>query len=264
MRHDALAFDYGHGGFVGGKYQTNGKRYRFTDHGNFEVYEGQINRIVAAAIWGQIGAVGRDGHDVPRVFDVVAGREVDPFHHLHKLDTAAELCPYDVNLSHRVHYANRAWERYRAPLISVHTNAAGNTSAGPSKAPRGISVFTSPGDTASDKIADQLIEAFKVMEKDGGLPVRRGDWSDGDGDHEASFYMLTKTKGPAVLVEGGWFTNWADVSLLGSWRGVSRLAAGYVLGLTGEEPRATLREDRWGEKLPEFEPMGDLTVRGWL
>ena len=220
---DACALDYGHGGFVGPVYQTAGKRYRFTDHA-FEAYEGKINRAVYRMIRHLMARTCAD----PLLVDVVQGG----------LERRAGLpLQYDVSLQSRVEWANQAWEAYGAPLVSIHTNAAGNADHGRSKSPRGISVFTSPGDTESDRIASRLVAAFKVMEKDGGLPVRPGDWSDGDPDHEARFYLLTKTRGPAVLVEGGWFTNWQDVSVLNTHRGLDRLAAGYVLGLVGEDVR---------------------------
>lgn len=227
---EAWCLDYGHGGTIDGVYQTKGKRYQF-DEGTLAL-EGVINRMVARALVGVLF----DTLDPPRVFDAVAGHEFDDA----QADARRYVCPYDVPLDTRITWANRYWRTYRAPLVSIHTNAIGNESQGPSLPARGISVFTSPNDTQSDEIATRLFEAFEVMEGVGGLPVRRGDWSDGDPDHERRFAVLTKTEGPAVLVEGGFFTNLDDVRFLHTWHGQWLMASGYALGMTGRLPM-----DRW-------------------
>ena len=59
-------------------------------------------------------------------------------------------------------------------------------------------VHTSLGQTLSDDLATRLCEAAKVW-----LPRHRlrTDYSDGDPDFEAGFYILNKTMCPAVLTE---------------------------------------------------------------
>ena len=238
------AIDYGHGGLVDGAYQTAGKRYTFTDNDNYTVYEGVLNRIVASMVIHKLPPM--VGGRRVRLFDVVAGVEIslEDGWAIDMLDGTGlydprRLCPYDISLEHRIAHANRAWREYRAPLISIHHNAAGNSSRGPSRAPRGVSVFTSKGQTASDDLAERMLDAFTEMESRGGLRVRPGDLSDGDRDHEAAFSMLTRTHGPAVLVEGGWFTSYEDMRLLGSPIGLDRSASAYVLGMTGADTART-------------------------
>jgi len=104
-------------------------------------------------------------------------------------------------------------------VLSIHTNAVGNVIAGPSRAARGITAFTSPGKTDADGYAKAIHQQVVAN----GLRARH--------PREANFYMLRETRAPAVLVEGGFFTSAEDVALLRD-RGYRRkLAACYVQGL---------------------------------
>ena len=127
----------------------------------------------------------------------------------------------DVSLTDRVRFADRI-ERDaharggRSLVVSVHSNAAGSSDLlrmGGGSDASGISVYTSIGQTDADTVADALYDAYLA---DPQMPfrVRRGDFSDGDRDHEAGFYVLRKTVAAAVLVEGGFHTNLADARRL--------------------------------------------------
>ena len=99
----------------------------------------------------------------------------------------------DVSLVERVRRANLYGGR--ALYISIHANAGGG---------RGIEVFTSPGETRSDRYASIFYKQYKAT-----FPEvrRRTDFSDGDPDKEARFYVLTKTSMPAVLTESFFMDN---------------------------------------------------------
>ncbi len=217
---EVVAIDYGHSGIVGGQYVTAGKQYRFTDSNpTLWVGEGLINRAIAAKVFAKLIRRG------VRVFDCVALREWT------RPPSELELEQRDTALSDRVAYANELWTAYRAPFVSIHSNAIGSKASGPSLPARGASVFTSPGSTRSDRLAARFYDALRTVPGQP-LQVRKGDWSDGDEDHEARFYVLTKTKGTAVLCEFGFFTNRQDAEILLSQPGQDAIARVYARALT--------------------------------
>lgn len=111
----------------------------------------------------------------------------------------------DVPLKTRSMRVNRICNQVGASnvlLVSVHSNAAGNGSQWMNA--RGWSCYTSPGKTKSDALAECLYDAFEKAFPDRKI---RKDMSDGDRDWEANFYILTKTKCPAVLVENFFYDN---------------------------------------------------------
>ena len=217
MSYTGLVVDYGHGGMIDGKYQTAGKQYTFTDHGDYWIGEGVTNRKTAAfliklALRSEI-----------RVWDCVARREwTEP-------PTWEELEQLDTSLGSRVAYANEG-ERRGAIFLSLHSNAIGSSSTGPSQSARGVVMFTSKGQTKADPIAESITESFKVIVAPD-IPVRRGDRSDGDQDAEAQFYVLRKTVAPAILGEVGFFTNIDDARYLDSEQGQRRIARAYLGGI---------------------------------
>ena len=98
----------------------------------------------------------------------------------------------------------------RGLYISEHSNATQipNTA-------RGISVWTSPGQTRSDVYAQWYIDMMKsdTMNIPKGTRVME-DLSDKDGDYEARFHVLTVTSMPAILIENLFFDNIQDARLL--------------------------------------------------
>lgn len=164
-----ILIDNGHG------QDTAGKR---SPDGQFREY--YYNRIVARRVTAKLQALGLDAellvseeHDVP----------------------LAERC-------RRVNAWCRVYGKANAICVSIHFNAFGDGSEWTS--PSGWSVCTSVGNTAADSLANCIARAAAMH-----LPAMRirGDWSDGDINHEAGFYILRHTLCPAVLTENGFMTN---------------------------------------------------------
>lgn len=129
-------------------------------------------------------------------------------------------------------------------LISVHSNAAGGD--GTWKSAGGWCVYTTPGKTKADDLATELwnaaqselkpyAERFKVLQNAGEYDSRqvpfRADWSDGDPDYEANFYIIRKTLCPAVLTESLFQDNRADVDFLLSEAGKAAIVNLHVNGI---------------------------------
>ena len=107
----------------------------------------------------------------------------------------------DIQLSERCMRVNnicRIHGKENCILISIHANAGGGT---------GFEVFTSPGNTKADEYATKMIESFNFT-----FPKEkiRTDYSDGDADKDARFYMLQKSQGPAILTENLFIDNETD------------------------------------------------------
>lgn len=131
----------------------------------------------------------------------------------------------DVTLEERVRRVNEVCERLGASnvvLVSIHCNAAGN---GDWKNARGWSAYTSKGKTKSDELATMLYG--EAVHNFTGQTIRK-DFSDGDPDWEESFYVLKKTKCPAVLTENFFMDNKQDVSYLLSLEGITQIVKTHV------------------------------------
>jgi len=165
-----VLLDNGHGALINGKYQTAGKRKDWRDKGI--IFEGEFNRAIVNGIIEQLTSF-----KIPYV------------------NIAPEY--WDVRLETRVRRANH-YPSNESFYLSVHSNAGGG---------RGSEIFTSPGDTKSDKIATVFGEEFNNA-----FPNRilRTDFSDGDLDKERRFYVLTKTKMPAILTENFFMDNFEE------------------------------------------------------
>lgn len=172
-------FDNGHGGVIGGKYDTPGKRSPNWKHG--VLYEGMFNRWV-----------------INRLIEKMDRKGLPYFH------VSPEI--QDISLSTRVLRANQISAKYNGVyLISAHANAGRG---------EGIEVFTSPGNTSSDMIAEVFLQNFE--EDLEGIQKFRFDFSDNDRDKEAKFMVLTKTKCPAILIEYGFMDHKKDYERLWS------------------------------------------------
>ncbi|MEM6297694.1 MAG: N-acetylmuramoyl-L-alanine amidase [Bacteroidota bacterium] len=171
-----VALDAGHGGInPEGEYTTYPAK--MAEHPFGTVYEGVINRKVVDAIAFELELLGID------------------YHYLHHEYS-------DTALNKRTWKANQLYQKYKVEgrellTLSIHFNAFRNPKA------KGWEVYTSPGKTGSDPWAEQLYQLTKKT----GLFTMRPDTSDGDHDKEARFWMLTRTLGPSILSENGFFTN---------------------------------------------------------
>ena len=134
----------------------------------------------------------------------------------------------DISLAERVKRANNKCNQLGVKnviLVSIHVNAAGN---GQWLNAKGWSCFTSKGLTKSDKIADEL---YKVAEEQMPTRTMRKEYSDGDADWEAGFYILKNTKCPAVLTENFFMDNKEDLAYLMSAEGRKAIVATHVEGI---------------------------------
>lgn len=185
-----VLLDHGHGGLINGVYQTPGKRSPVWGDGS-QLFEGEFNRAIVA-----------------RIIESLTAQKI-PY-----INIAPEA--RDVKLSTRVKRANDVHEK-SCFLISVHSNAGGG---------KGFEVFTSPGETTSDKIATIFGKEFMKTFPDRRL---RSDYSDSDLDKEKSFTIIKKTRMPAILTENFFMDNEEECkSLLMSREGRDKIAEFHV------------------------------------
>ena len=111
-------------------------------------------------------------------------------------------------------------------VISIHVNAAGN-GAEWMKA-TGWCAYTFPGHSCSDEIANYLYRAAKRYLKGQRL---RTDYSDGDPDFEAPFYILKHTYCSAVLTENMFMDALPDYHFLLSEEGKRAIVNLHVDGI---------------------------------
>lgn len=153
----------------------------------------------------------------------------------------------DISLPTRANRVNaicRQVGKQNVILISVHSNAAGADDKW--KSAGGWCVYTTPGKTKADDLATELWNAaqsalkpyadrFKILQKSGEYDSRqvplRADWTDGDPDYEANFYIIRKTSCPAVLTESLFQDNRADVEFLLSEEGKTAIVNLHVNGI---------------------------------
>ena len=135
----------------------------------------------------------------------------------------------DVTLRNRVNRINTICNRVGASnvlLVSVHANAAGNGSAWMNAS--GWSCYTSKGKTRSDQVAECLYDAFEEEFQDRKI---RKDMSDGDRDWEENFYVLQKSKCPAVLLENFYYDNREECAWMLQEETKRRIASAAVKGI---------------------------------
>ena len=111
-------------------------------------------------------------------------------------------------------------------LISIHVNAAGKGDQWINAT--GWCAYTFPGDSRSDKLATCLYKSAKRY-----LPGKRlrTDYSDGDPDFEAPFYILKHTYCSAVLTENMFMDALPDYRFLLSEEGKRAIVNLHVDGI---------------------------------
>ena len=173
--------DSGHGGMLNGAYLTApAKMHRFPD--GMTAYEGVTNRLV-------------------KDFVIKHGTQAG----LKLID----VCPtvLDLPLQQRVNFVNdlsRLYGSANCLLISLHSNAGGGT---------GFEIFTTRGETLSDKYGTLFFQRFK--EKFPKIQLRT-DFADNDPDKEADFYIQKNTICPSILLEWLFFDNINDYEIIRS------------------------------------------------
>lgn len=144
---------------------------------------------------------------------------------------AALLVPEETDISlpercRRVNEWCRQLGKDNVLLISIHCNAAGRGDRWLSA--RGWCAYTTPGPTGADALATALYNAAKAH-----LPGMRlrTDYTDGDPDQEAAFYLLRHTICPAVLTENLFMDNHEDCDFLLSKEGQQSLVDLHIDGI---------------------------------
>ena len=131
----------------------------------------------------------------------------------------------DISLEERARRVNEICGRLGAEnvvLVSIHCNASKNGEWGKA---RGWSAYTSKGKTKSDEFATMLyVEAAKNFT---GQTIRK-EFSDGNPDWEEGFYILRKTKCPAVLTENFFMDNEQDLAYILSKEGYEAVVTTHV------------------------------------
>lgn len=153
----------------------------------------------------------------------------------------------DKELNFRKNFVNNICAKYGSSnciYVSIHVNAAGGD--GKWKSAGGWCIYSSPGKTKADTLATCIfsaaeknltsyISSFNTKKLKGLYDSKqrplRSDYSDGDPDYEARFYVLTRTKCPAVLTENLFQDNKADVEFLTSEEGKDAIAKLHVDGI---------------------------------
>jgi len=185
-----VILDAGHGGMIGGTYQTAGKRSPKWSKG--VLYEGMFNRWV-----------------VNRVIEAL-DRENIPYYHI-----SPEL--KDTSLSARANRADAIYAKDKNVwVLSVHANAGGG---------EGVEGFTTKGVTKSDGLGEIVL---RNLETDLADQKMRFDTSDGDRDKESNFYILRMPKCPAFLLECGFMDNKADYANLWDEEYLNKLVKSLV------------------------------------
>lgn len=135
----------------------------------------------------------------------------------------------DISLRNRVNRVNTVCNKVGAQnvlLVSIHSNAAGMGRQW-MKA-QGWSCYTTKGKTMSDRAAECLYDAFEAEFVDRKI---RKDTSDGDRDIEENFYILQKSRCPAVLLENFFYDNQEECRWLLTDEAKERIAGAAVKGI---------------------------------
>jgi N-acetylmuramoyl-L-alanine amidase len=189
-------FDAGHGGMIDGEYQTAGKRSPIWDDGS-QYFEGVGNRVLVKKTIEALKAKGIDARDIVN-------------------------SEKDIPLRTRVQRANKIHQETggKTIYVSVHSDAFSKESA------NGYSVYTSKGQTKSDKVAEIFLDKLEAK-----FPERelRTDPRDGDKDKEENFYVVKNTYSPAILIENFFMTNESECKeILMTKKGQNKIVKAYV------------------------------------
>lgn len=210
--------DAGHGGLdAKGNYTTldfkkpdgswERKWHIFED--GLTIYEGVTNRAIAKLVYEELE---RLGIDFALVYDDVE----------------------DNSLYQRVTIADNIYRKdKRAVYLSIHSDRMPDGAHGKA---HGCSVWTSPGQTRSDAIAQIFFDTGKRVLP--GMKWHSDRVDDGDDDHEARFYVLRKTDCPAVLCETGFYDFRPEAEWLLSKGGQAEAARYLVESIKECERRA--------------------------
>lgn len=149
---------------------------------------------------------------------------------LRRLGCNAELLTpeiYDVSLLERVHRVNvkcQSRGKDNVLCVSIHCNAAGNGREWLKAT--GWEIWTSPGKTRSDDLADHFMTMAKRHFD--GKTIREWKKVDGERDKEAKFTILSGTLCPAVITENFFMDSREDVRYLLSVEGKNAIVRCHI------------------------------------
>lgn len=138
---------------------------------------------------------------------------------------------WDMSLKQRYLRVNKICDKYGAGnviMVSIHCNAAKN---GEWTNARGWSVWTTKGQTNSDKLADELFAAAQSYLPHHGMTLRKETYNDGDVDYEKNFTVIYGAKCPAVLTENLFMDNKVDCAWLLTEEGKETITNIHVDGI---------------------------------
>ena len=160
----------GHGGLIADAYAPERKKVVWPDGSRF--FEGEFNRAIVARLMELMTAAG-----IPYV-------NLVPEHE-------------DIPRQERVRRANAIYSKTNKEciLLAIHSNKGGGS---------GYEVYTSPGETQSDRVATVFYNNFAALFPEIKMRSCRVD---GDVDKEAKFTVLTETRMPAILTENLFYDN---------------------------------------------------------
>lgn len=132
----------------------------------------------------------------------------------------------DISLAERVRRVNEICDnlgKENVILVSIHSNAMGNGTKW--EKANGWEAYTSLGKTESDNIVPYFYDKAEKYFQNKKI---RYDWGDGDCDKEESFYIIKKTKCPAILTENFFYDNVEDVKFITSKEGKRKIIDMHV------------------------------------
>lgn len=138
---------------------------------------------------------------------------------------------WDMSLKQRYLKVNKICDKYGAGnviMVSIHCNAAKN---GQWSNARGWSVWTTKGQTNSDKLADELYMAAQSYLPQRGMTLRKETYNDGDVDYEKNFTVIYGAKCPAVLTENLFMDNKVDCAWLLTEEGKETITNIHIDGI---------------------------------
>lgn len=190
-RDTLILIDNGHGNNTPGKRSPDGK-----------VVESSYTRDIASKVVSELRRLGYDAELlVPEI--------------------------YDIRLLERVHRVNvkcQSRGKDNVLCVSIHCNAAGNGDKWMNAT--GWEIWTSPGKTKSDVLADHFVMMAKRHFDS--QTIREWKQVDGERDKEAKFTILTDTLCPAVLTENFFMDSKKDVNYLLSDEGRSAVVRCHI------------------------------------
>lgn len=131
-------------------------------------------------------------------------------------------------LEYRCKVVNNLTKKYKDCIyISIHVNAAGNGKQWMNAT--GWEIYTSKGHTKADDLATCIYNYAKKNFKN--AQKLRPDFSDGDPDKEAEFYVLKHTICPAVLTENFFMDSKKDLAYLKSDEGFHQIVRTHLEGI---------------------------------